>query len=69
MKEHYLTIISHKHSDTKHLYVVQAENSVKASLAAWRKFQETYGTEEQNWLLFSVVIPLNEDEPKNIARL
>jgi hypothetical protein len=69
MNSSYLVIISHKYSSLSYLYFVPAESNVKAMHDAWESFQEQEAVEEEEWLLSSAEISLDEKGPQQLARL
>jgi hypothetical protein len=69
-KEHFLVFINHKHSSLKYLlFVANRDTNVKAMLDAWARFQEEFGADQDDWLLSSSEVSLNEEGSQHVARL
>jgi hypothetical protein len=70
MKTHFLVIISHKHASLRYLFfVANCETNVKAQLDAWSRFQDEFQANDDDWLLSSSEVSLDEERPQHVARL
>jgi hypothetical protein len=69
MKEHFIVFISRKNSHLKYVFfVANCESNVKAMVDAWSRFEKEYRENEEDWLLSSAQVSLDEG-PQNVARI